>query len=124
MPWLTRDQECRYANLLDWRDPTSESRSPHLEVLERQFIVRTVLGLLSDDELHEIENNNRLLGELKRLRERRPLLAYQATEDQKRLEESLGCRLPPLDDGLFGEIARKKLQERTARIENLSLIHI
>jgi len=119
MPWLTRDQECRYANLLDWRDPTSESRSPHLEVLERQFIVRTVLGLLSDDELHEIENNNRLLGELKRLRERRPLLAYQATEDQKRLEESLGCRLPPLDDGLFGEIARKKLQERTARIENI-----
>jgi len=119
MPWLTRDQESRYANLLDWRDPTSESRSPHLEVLDRQFIVRTVLGLLSDDELQEIENNNRLVGELKRLREESPYLAYQAAQDHKRLEEYLGCKLPPLDDGLFRELARKKLQERAARIENI-----
>ena len=119
MPWLTRDQECRYAHLLDWRHPTSESRSPQLDISDRQFIIRAILGLLSDDELREIENNGRLLGARKRAREKRPLLVHQANADHKRLEESLECRLPPLDNGLFGEVARKDLEERAALVKEI-----
>lgn len=30
LPWLTRDQECRFADFLAWRDPSSEARRPRL----------------------------------------------------------------------------------------------
>lgn len=119
MPWLTRDQECRYAHLLDWRHGTSESRSPQLDMSDRQFIIRTALGLLSDDELREIGNNARLLAERKGAREKRPLLVHQANADHQRLEEIIDRRLPPLDDGLFGQVAHKELEEKAAIVEKM-----
>lgn len=53
LAWLTRDQECRFAHLLDWRHADSDSNSPvrGLSFDERLQIVRAVLGALTDEEL-------------------------------------------------------------------------
>ncbi len=53
LAWLTRDQECRFGHLLDWRDKDSDSNSPvrGRSVEERLTIVRAVLGALTSDEL-------------------------------------------------------------------------
>lgn len=50
LPWLTRDQECRFAALTDWRSPLSESKGPQTSYSDQQLLMRAVLGMLSGDE--------------------------------------------------------------------------
>ena len=53
LAWMTRDQECRFSHLLDWRDTDSASKSPVAgrSVEDRLMIVRAVLGALTQDEI-------------------------------------------------------------------------
>ena len=63
LQWLARDQECRLADLLAWRDPSSESGAPQLDTAERQFLVRAILGLLSAQEGRELATYEDLLAQ-------------------------------------------------------------
>lgn len=53
LAWLSRDQECRFGHMLEWRHPTSESRSPvaSLSKDERLMRVRAFVGAMPADEL-------------------------------------------------------------------------
>jgi hypothetical protein len=53
LAWATRDQECRFADHLRWRDPESDSHSPvrGLSGNELLMIVRALIGALSREEL-------------------------------------------------------------------------
>ena len=53
LAWMTRDQECRFSHLLDWRDKDSDSSSPvrGRSVDDRLGIVRAVLGAVTRDEM-------------------------------------------------------------------------
>jgi hypothetical protein len=53
LAWLTRDQECRFSHLLDWRDKDSDSQSPvrGRSIADRLTVVRAVLGALLPEEL-------------------------------------------------------------------------
>src|SRR5207244_1242964 len=57
LPWLTRDQECRFAKLAEWRDPLSDSEAPELVVEERQHLMRAVLDIVSLKEQALLEEN-------------------------------------------------------------------
>jgi len=46
LPWLTRDQEARFASLAAWREATSEGDNPQTKVTERHILMRAVLDLL------------------------------------------------------------------------------
>lgn len=46
LPWLTRDQEARFASLGGWREATSEGDNPQTKVTERHLLMRAVLDLL------------------------------------------------------------------------------
>ena len=118
LPWLTRDQECRFSKMLEWRDPSSESQAPHLDVGDRQYLVRAVLQLVSDEEHGAAVEHVRLLNERKDAKERRPSLEYRAKAIHQDLEEAFKCELPPLDDDLFGQTAGKKLSERQGAQES------
>jgi hypothetical protein len=52
LAWLSRDQECRFGHMLEWRHPTSESRSPvaSLSKDERLMRVRAFVGAMPTDE--------------------------------------------------------------------------
>src|SRR5690606_17763374 len=63
LPWLVRDQDCRFADFLVWRHSASGSEAPALDVEERQFVVRTVLGIISDGERKELQRNAQLVSE-------------------------------------------------------------
>src|SRR5262249_48940445 len=78
LPCLTRDQECRCADFLEWRHSTSDSDAPGLIVDERQFLVRSVLGLITELERDEQERNAMLVAEKRRATQKEPLLAHQA----------------------------------------------
>jgi len=109
LPWLARDQECRFADFLEWRHSSSGSEAPSLNVDERQFIVRAVLGLISDAERAEQQRNARLVAEKKEAAQLEPLLRHQAETDRGRLSKALGKQLPLSSTPLFGSETRAEL---------------
>ena len=53
LAWLSRDQECRFDKLLDWRSADSESGSParNLAAHQRQDALRALIGAIDPKEL-------------------------------------------------------------------------
>jgi len=117
LPWLVRDQECRFADFLEWRHSSSGSEAPALNVDERQFLVRTVLGLISDKEPAELRRNAQLLVDKKEAERLEPLLQHQAEAELRRLSSELGEELPLTSTALFGSAARAELARRRAALE-------
>jgi hypothetical protein len=50
LPWLARDQECRFASLTDWRSSLSGAERPQTSVGEQQLLVRAFLDVLKREE--------------------------------------------------------------------------
>lgn len=53
LAWITRDQECRFQNIYDWRSPRSESDSPSFQFPKAGplFLMRAALGMILPDEM-------------------------------------------------------------------------
>jgi hypothetical protein len=119
LPWLTRDQECRFADFLEWRHSSSDSDAPSLNIEERQFVARSVLGLISDEERAEQHRNAQLVSQRTKLAQSEPLLLHQARVDHARVSDALGLTLEPFSTPLFGSQARAELEARTARLVEL-----
>ncbi|HJV26309.1 MAG TPA: hypothetical protein VJ673_11510 [Aromatoleum sp.] len=117
LPWLARDQECRFADFLEWRHSASGSEAPALTVDERQFIVRAALGLISDSERAEQQKNARLVAEKKEAARLEPLLRHQAETDRARLSKVLGKDLPLASTPLFGSETRAEIARRWHELE-------
>lgn len=113
LQWLSRDQECRFADFLEWRHSSSDSEAPGLNVDERQFLIRSVLGLISDEERVEQQTNARLVSRKRDATQREPLLLHQARADHARVSAALGVDLPFPSTPLFGSTARAELDRRT-----------
>jgi hypothetical protein len=116
LPWLTRDQEARFADLLEWRHSSSSSDAPALNVDERQFLVRSVLGVITDAEREEQQRNVRLVAARKDAAQQEPLLSHQAAVDHARVQRLLGMEVAPPSSGLFGSKARIELDLRRAAL--------
>lgn len=116
LPWLTRDQECRFADFAIWRHPTSGSDAPQLSSDERHFVMRSALALVSDAEREEQHRNAVLLAHRKMLTERIPLLRHQSQVDEQRLGELLDSAGVPIA-GLMEDGLRRELSERRSRLD-------
>jgi hypothetical protein len=116
LPWLLRDQDCRLADFLVWRHSGSGSEAPALDVEERQFLVRTVLGLISDGERDELQRNAKLVADKEEATRTAPLLRHQAETDRQRLITALGKDLPLTSTPLFGSAARAELDVRREEV--------
>jgi hypothetical protein len=119
LPWLARDQECRFGDFLTWRDPASESDAPGTTSAERQFVVRALVGLLESDETLEQRRNARLLSERKHAAELEPLLLHHARLEHSRVERLLavGVPLPPPSSDLFGSKVEQELSGRRSVVD-------
>ncbi len=117
LPWLARDQECRYRDLVEWRDPLSESQSPGIAVSDRQYLVRALLALVSEQEQNELELNGRLLALNKTDETLLPKLQHQSKVDVERLKAALKKELPDLGDELFHQAVNIELDGRAKVLE-------
>ncbi|MEP7121674.1 MAG: hypothetical protein ABJE95_12215, partial [Byssovorax sp.] len=117
LPWLSRDQESRFASFIEWRDSTSESESPVLTADDRHLLVRTLLDLISDEERAEQGKNARLVAKKQAAAERAPLLAHQAEVDDRRLAELLGIGRSKANGPLFTGDPQALLATRRAALE-------
>jgi hypothetical protein len=117
LPWLARDQECRFSDLLEWRHNSTGSGAPALSVEERQFLVRSILGLVSDEERAEQRRNAQLVAQKREAERTAPRLEHQANVDHWRLRDFSGVDLPPLGDDLFGTQVRDEIERRRNDLE-------
>lgn len=119
--WLARDQESRFAGLTDFRHTTSNSESPEMDVEDRHFLFRAVIGLINTQEQAELEKNKKLVLQKQSAEKRAPLLRYQAKVAYERLLEQLPGQHKDLTGELFLEAVRKSLNDEigtlTAQIE-------
>lgn len=113
LPWLARDQECRFSDPVEWRHAASDSESPSLSVDHRYFLVRAILNAVTEDERGAQEEHARLLAERSQLQARRPSLEHQGRTDTIRLQQILGAETS-LADGLFGEPGSALVDQRRA----------
>jgi hypothetical protein len=86
LAWLTRDQECRFGHLLDWRHTRTESKSPVLGMSKEDMTVavRCLLGVLDRDEV-VVRGHRERIGE-KRKEHERTLNYRQRRAEQLRAE--------------------------------------
>jgi hypothetical protein len=94
LAWLSRDQECRFDHVLDWRSSASDSASPARGLSRTQSLdaLRTLLGTIGHEERAlrvSIERHERVGSET------RELGAHRAWEVQERTNRV--CRALSLD---------------------------
>lgn len=108
LAWCARDQEARFQSVHEWRSPRSESEWPAFRFSRSDplFVMRTVLGLFSPDELRDEEE----LAGLERTRE-----ALEA-----RLEELK--REPKYRVNLYEESLRDQLRDLLPSEQNISAL--
>lgn len=77
LAWLTRDQECRFDRVLDWRSPDSDSGSPtrSMSALRLQEALRALIGAIVADEIQ-------LRRDIAALEDRHKALALQVDRRQ------------------------------------------
>jgi hypothetical protein len=107
LQWLARDQECRFADLTDFRHKSSESESPEMDVEDRHFLFRAVGGLIDTVEQAELERNKVLVAKRQSAEKRAPLLRHQPKVTYDRLRAAL----PDQHSGLEGELFLNAVQK-------------
>ncbi|HET6979839.1 MAG TPA: hypothetical protein VFI24_26140 [Pyrinomonadaceae bacterium] len=118
LEWLSRDQECRFIQITDWRSKLSRSEAPDIPVEDQHSLMRSVVGVLSEEERNEIENNARLVRQKEAGINQVPILESQAKTDHQRVESALGRTLPTPDDPLLVQTVRTELDQSLRQTES------
>jgi hypothetical protein len=122
LAWMTRDQECRFGHLLDWRSPDSGSRSPvsgrSRPQDDREAVVRIVLNALR---LEEIETRRKWEAENAALGNQRTQvgrLSWRLAEWRRELAQALGLDTDNASR-LDGAIVKAAAAEQLAKLQGL-----
>jgi hypothetical protein len=117
LAWLSRDQECRFDHILDWRHKRADSGSIAVSPTKEQLliVVRAFLGIIEQEEMR-LKGERVNLSETRRSLER-DIAYYQRQSDQLRagLVQDLAVDAETevggeLGAGLFREKAESKLK--------------
>jgi hypothetical protein len=117
LAWMSRDQECRFDHILDWRHKRADSGSIAVSPTKEQLliVVRAFLGIIEQEEMR-LKGERVNLSETKRSLER-DVAYYQRQSDQLRasLVQDLSVDAETevggeLSVGLFREKAENKLK--------------
>jgi len=118
LAWMTRDQECRFDHILDWRHPRADSRSVALGLSKEQIliVVCSFLGMIEQNEIQLKEQRERISNQKPSLD--RDLSYHTRRIGQLRTELAQSLQIPSneLVDGelalsLFETVAKKRLQD-------------
>lgn len=118
LAWATRDQECRFDDVLDWRSSTSGSDAPQPASGDakgpRLLAMRTFLNALTEEEQTARRLEQDLANQLDQAKRQKPFLEWDQTRRVERLVHDLGLSdaslpgMPLLLDSLKS-VAEEKL---------------
>ena len=121
LAWLSRDQECRFDGVLDWRHAQTNSESPvrDLKLEERSQVVRALLGCISKDEA-TLDDQNAVAGPSAAEVEADRLL-WAIERLQRSLADKLGAETAPGIGNLDVELLEHKVREKFPELPPLQL---
>lgn len=89
LAWLSRDQDCRMGHLTEWRSRTSESGTPEMSRTEAYWLMKTILGLVSKEDLDAASEQERLRKKQAKLKNDIPMQRYNLQDNADRLHSIL-----------------------------------
>lgn len=119
LAWLTRDQECRFDKVLDWRAPDSESGSPVRSMSQTRVLeaLRALLGAIRNEEIEARADIARLEEGAKAGGTEVDRLLWQVRRSRKDAAEALGLRLEDLPEGkLCIDVLRRTAADQLAKL--------
>lgn len=112
LQWLARDQEARFAGLLEWRHKDSDSESPALVAADKENLVRIILGLVDGPEQLLLREHAEKATEHTRLVDKRPKLEFLAERSRVALETLLGREVQPPKEPLEFQALRQSVGDQ------------
>tara|TARA_B100001105_G_scaffold248048_1_gene233375 strand:- start:2015 stop:4000 length:1986 start_codon:yes stop_codon:yes gene_type:complete len=119
LAWLTRDQECRFDKVLDWRAPDSESGSPVRSMSQTRVLeaLRALLGAIGSEEIEARAEIARLEEGAKAGGTEVDRLLWQVRRSRKDAAEAVGLPLEDLPEGrLCVDVLRRTAADRLAKL--------
>jgi hypothetical protein len=125
LAWLTRDQECRLRDALDWRAPQTQSQSPSRQLSEadRLIVVRLLINALQANEQTATSTYNRRAREIESTKDARKRLENLIADLRSGLEQQFGDEtgVEAVQMDLWAERSAKKLAQTEADFDPLIL---
>ena len=127
LEWLTRDQEARFAGLLEWRHTDSDYESPMLVAADKENLVRIVLGLVEAEEQKLLRDYAKKSSEHTTLVEKRPKLEFIKDRNLNAVSLLLDFKVeaPKSDleiEALRQSILKKATEWRAEAVKNTAAI--
>lgn len=119
LPWLTRDQESRFAGLTEWRSSLAESENPQTSAFEQQEMMKAVTGLLKAEEIRLGTQLHNAEATIKEANEELPAMTRAEKRDYNKLVESLKRAGMKEFTGL--ESVEDLLKRKTLRADGLKM---
>ncbi len=124
LAWLTRDQECRFDDVLDWRSPASGSDAPlpasGREIGPRRDALRAFLAAITEEEQQARRTVEALRTDIAGAEKEISHLEWDRERRQKRLTDQLDLAEQTLPEmPLLLEVFRKAADERLAAAAQL-----
>ena len=117
LPWLSRDQESHLEHIAKWRNSRSESDAINPDTTTNCYIVRGVLGCITDEEQSLIKKNENVKKQKNHLDKQQPLDNFYF----KRLKETLPPDILHSDFQLANDlnnILEQKIDDEIKRYKN------
>jgi predicted nucleic acid-binding Zn-ribbon protein len=119
LAWLTRDQECRFDDVLDWRSPASGSDAPlpasGRETGPRREALRAFLAAITEEEQHSRRTEEALRADVANAEREISYMDWDRDRRRNRLIDQLGLAANSLPDmPLLLEVFQKAADERLA----------
>lgn len=124
LAWLTRDQECRFDDVLDWRSPASGSDAPlpasGRETGPRREALRAFLAAITEDEQRARRTEEALRADVANAEREISYLDWDRSRRNARLIDQLGLAGQSLPEmPLLFEVFRKAADDRLAAAAQL-----
>lgn len=119
LAWLTRDQECRFDKVLDWRAADSESGSPVRSMSQTRVLeaLRALLGAIGAEELQTRTEISKIEECAKATSIEVDRLLWQVRRSRREAAEAVGLIVEDLPDGkLCVDMLRRTATERLAKL--------
>lgn len=124
LAWLTRDQECRFDDVLDWRSTMSGSEAPlpasGREIGPRREALRALLSAITKEEQDSRRTEEFLRSEVERSERRRNQIDWETNRCFGRLTGDLKLENQVFPDSpLMIEVFRDAVESRIGAVANL-----
>jgi hypothetical protein len=122
LAWLSRDQECRFDKVLDWRSPDSDSGSPArgLSSQRRLDALRALIGAIIPEEYRLRTEIDEMEGRHKEAEQEASRQAWEADRLRSRLIDELALNPNDIPPGRMAVLSlRQAAREKLAGLANV-----